>query len=119
MRSSAVVGRGTRISRPPALDIQHSRSSLLRCPISVLCSPPSLAGGGNGVTSFLSSITPGSGRAFRPVVRHPRRGSLQPLTLTTYFWARAWEHLGLVFVYGLYGPFSGVALSRRAGPSPP
>src|SRR5690242_10579026 len=45
MRSSAVVGPGTRISRPPTLDFQHSRSSLLRCLISFLRSQPSLAGG--------------------------------------------------------------------------
>src|SRR6185437_4344391 len=30
--------------------------------------------GGNGVTSFISSIAPGYGRASRPVVRHPRQG---------------------------------------------
>ena len=40
--------------------------------------------GGDGVTSFLSSITPGEGRAFRPVARHPRRGTLQPPHLATY-----------------------------------
>src|SRR5262249_13245953 len=40
--------------------------------------------GSNGVTSFTFSIAPGSGRAFRPVVRHPRQGTLQPLDLTTY-----------------------------------
>src|SRR5262249_28077785 len=40
--------------------------------------------GSNGVTSFTFSIAPGSGRAFRPVVRPPRQGTLQPLDLTTY-----------------------------------
>src|SRR5215471_19023608 len=48
MRSSAAVGRGTRISRPRTLDFEHSRSSLLRCPISFLRSQPSLAGGQRG-----------------------------------------------------------------------
>src|SRR6185312_13826560 len=45
--------------------------------------------GGDGVTSFISSITPGEGRAFRPVARHPRRGTLQPPHLATYLLVRA------------------------------
>jgi hypothetical protein len=63
-------------------------SSLLRCLISALCSPPSLTGG-NGVTSFISSIASGYGRASRPVVRHLRQGKLKPLDLTTYLLVQA------------------------------
>src|SRR4029078_12745834 len=44
MRCSAVVDRGTPILWPRTLDFEHSRSSLPRCLVSVLCSPPSLAG---------------------------------------------------------------------------
>src|SRR3954451_11438473 len=40
--------------------------------------------GDNGVTSFTSSIVPGWGRAYRPVVLHPRQGYSEPLYLTTY-----------------------------------
>src|SRR3954449_10241699 len=45
--------------------------------------------GGDGVTSFISSITPGEGRAFRPGARHPGRGTLQPPPLATYLLVRA------------------------------
>src|SRR5262249_4888330 len=45
--------------------------------------------GGNGVTSFISSIASGYVRASRPVVRHPRRGNLQPPDLTTYLLVQA------------------------------
>src|SRR3954462_3239359 len=45
--------------------------------------------GDNGVTSFTFSIAPGSGRAFRPVVLHPRQGYSEPLDLTTYLLVQA------------------------------
>src|SRR6516162_932700 len=35
----------------------------------------------------------GLGRAFRPVVLHPRQGSIEPLDLTTYRLVQASQHL--------------------------
>src|SRR4051794_36660559 len=61
----------------------------------------------------------GKGRAFRPVVHHPRQGTMQPLYLTTYLLVQASQHLWLVSVYGLYQHFTWVDLSRTAGPRPP
>jgi len=84
------------------MEEQHtSRDTLVSHPLhyraALACSliPPPLShqrslqsafphGEATGVTSFISSITPGSGRAFRPVARHPRRGTLQPPYLATY-----------------------------------
>ena len=40
--------------------------------------------GDNGVTSFIFGITRELGRAYRPVVHHPRRGTYEPQYLTTY-----------------------------------
>ena len=45
--------------------------------------------GDNGVTSFIFRITRELGRAYRPVVHHPRRGNWEPPYLTTYLLVQA------------------------------
>src|SRR5262249_22739258 len=51
----------------------------------------------------------GLGRAFRPVVLHPRQRSIEPLDLTTYRLVQASQHLRLVQAHGLYQHFPWVA----------
>jgi hypothetical protein len=77
----------------------------------------------------------GLGRAFRPVVLHPRQGSIESLYLTTYRLVQASQHLRLVQAHGLYQHFTwidhtpgcwpptavmlAVAVSARAFPADP
>jgi len=47
------------------------------------------------------------------------RGHCNPWTWPRTVLVRAWQHLGLVFAYGLYQHFTWVDLTRTASPRPP
>src|SRR5262249_2964817 len=95
MLSSTNRPAGSSFSADPTSGRAHPLSDPLQTGIGFLPHPfpaassaPFAVGlpsrGGDGVISFIPSITPGEGRAFRPVARHPRRGTLQPPFLATY-----------------------------------
>src|SRR3982750_1047106 len=95
MLSSSERSAGSSVSADPSSWGTRPRSDPLQTgvrflphPFPAASSAPFAVGlpsrGGDGVTSFISSIAPGSGRAFGPVARPPRRGTLQPPYLATY-----------------------------------
>ncbi len=69
-----------------------------------------------GLLRSPSRSTRGLGRAYRPVVHHPRRGNSEPLYLTTYLLVQARQHLRLVLNNDLYQHFTWVDLTPDCWP---
>jgi hypothetical protein len=76
--------------------------------------------GDNGVTSFIFGITRELGRAYRPVVHHPRRGIGQPpVPDHVPFWSKPDSIFGLLIITAFIGTSLGLTLSRTASSRPP
>jgi hypothetical protein len=80
-------------------------------------SPP--GGEGNGVNSFIFWITRELGRAYWPVVHHPRREKRElPVPDHVPFWFQPDSILGWSLITTLIGTSRGLTLSRSAGSRP-
>ena len=131
MSSSSDGSVGSSFSAAPALWRTHPLSDPLQTGIRFLPHPSAAASsaffavrlpsrGDNGVTSFIFWITRELGRAYRPVVHHPRRGIDQPpMPDHVPFWSKPDSIFGLLIITAFIGTSPGLTMSRTASSRPP